>query len=402
MNKTESPIQLQVPGPGVHVPALDGLRGLAILLVMVGHFILYGGMEPTLFIDRQLSKIGLTGWIGVDLFFVLSGFLITGILVDTKESSYFFRTFYLRRVLRIFPLYYGFLIFCFWVWPRLVSISADYQSILWEQGWYWSYLTNIAIARNGWGAFHAFGHFWSLAVEEQFYLVWPVVIYLLPRQSLRALCLLILFGSFVLRVGLGVAGYPLAAYLLMPARMDTLALGALLAIAVRERNADHLQWTRAAWLVTGGAGGVLFVYFLWKGRLAYGDWPVYTIGFSVIALFFGAILLIALATPPETRLGRFFTSSPLRFLGRYSYALYVFHHPISIYLPDYGFSVQTFPTWLGSQLPGLLLFSVVAFLLSIALALVSWYLVEARFLALKRFLGYAPENPSTKIDIRFC
>ena len=95
------------PRPGVHVPALDGVRGIAIVLVLLLHFTRYGGLSPSTRVDRVFYEVMMTGWIGVDLFFVLSEFLITGILVDARRTKSYFRNFYIRRILRIFPLYYG-------------------------------------------------------------------------------------------------------------------------------------------------------------------------------------------------------------------------------------------------------------------------------------------------------
>lgn len=383
---------MRVPTPGVNVPALDSIRGLAILTVMAYHFFLYGGMEPTLAIDRLMDRIGRAGWVGVDLFFVLSGFLITGILFDTRQKRNYFRNFYIRRVLRIFPLSYAVLLIVFLIIPGLVPVGAEYRLMMQDQGWFWTYLTNVSIALNGWGSFYAFGHFWSLAVEEQFYLFWPIIIYLFPRRTLLKLCVVTMIGSLLLRFGLGMAGYGLVAYVSTPARMDALALGAFLALVVRGSSAERLKLSRLAWPVLAIAGTATGVYFIWKERLVYGDFGVYTVGFLVIALLFGAFLVISITTPPNSLPGKFFNSPVLRFFGRYSYALYVFHHPVAIFLPLYGFSVQIFPTLRGSQLPGLLLFSIVAALISLALALASWHLLEARFLSLKRYFEYEADR----------
>ena len=165
-----------------HIPALDGIRGLAILLVLLCHFPLYGDMQPTIFIDKLFYAMTRAGWCGVDLFFVLSGFLITGILYDAKGSRFFFRNFYMRRCLRIFPLYYGVLAVFFVIVPFVLPLGRNYELFLKDQAWYWSYLTNIKIAIEGWPKFYALAHFWSLAVEEQFYFVWPFVVFLWDEE----------------------------------------------------------------------------------------------------------------------------------------------------------------------------------------------------------------------------
>ena len=135
--------------PGTYIPALDGIRGIAILLVMLHHFTIYGGMQPTATADKLFYLVASAGWCGVDLFFVLSGFLITGILFDTKESSHFFRNFYMRRCLRIFPLYYGSLAVVFIVLPWFMPLGWRFHQLLTEQGWYWVYLSNVLIAAKG-------------------------------------------------------------------------------------------------------------------------------------------------------------------------------------------------------------------------------------------------------------
>lgn len=386
---------IQTPTPGTHIPALDGLRGLAIILVMLHHFSLYGDIKPTLDIDKLITKITYAGWFGVDLFFVLSGFLITGILLDTKESKSYFRNFYMRRILRIFPLYYSVLIIFFLVIPKIAVISPEYQSLLNNQAWYWSYLANVLIGLNGWSAYYGIDHFWSLAVEEQFYLFWPLVVYFCQRRTLLKLCIVIIVISLITRIGLGMVDYRLAAYVLTPARMDALAVGAFIALAIRGSSLDRLNLFRWAWPMAGICGLAILAIFIRKQSLEPGNASVYTAGFSLLALFFGAILIISLTCSPGALLGKFLGSPSMRFFGKYSYALYVFHHFIAIYLPLYGFSIQTFPTVMGSQLPGLFLFSLVATVISLGLALLSWVLLESRFLALKRFFNYESNRSDT-------
>ena len=122
------------PEPGAtRVPVLDGLRGVAILLVMVYHFVIYGGWQPSGEVEHWLFRLATAGWLGVDLFFVLSGFLITGILVDAKGGGGYFRSFYVRRVLRIFPLYYGFLAAYFVLAPLVSSAGSALRE---GQVWY--------------------------------------------------------------------------------------------------------------------------------------------------------------------------------------------------------------------------------------------------------------------------
>jgi len=164
---------------------LDGLRGVAILLVLFLHFIIGQGVPaPSVLVDWWFIGIVRAGWMGVDLFFVLSGFLITGILLDTKGSRHYFRQFYTRRVLRIFPLYYGSLVLFLILLPTLFPDDQVLHDLHADAVWFWTYLYNVKVAAAGFTPSSALGHFWSLAVEEQFYLIWPIVVLCLGRRHL--------------------------------------------------------------------------------------------------------------------------------------------------------------------------------------------------------------------------
>ena len=172
----------------VHLSGLDGLRGLAIALVLVHSLTMF--VHPVS-AGGQLYHAALAfGWSGVQLFFVLSGFLITGILLDTRPTPHYFRNFYIRRALRIFPLYYVTLAVAFIVLPALDRMPQVYAGDYPHQAFLWLYLSNWRHDIGG-----GFSHYWSLALEEQFYLVWPLVVFFCSRPTLLKIC-----------IGLSVAG----------------------------------------------------------------------------------------------------------------------------------------------------------------------------------------------------
>jgi peptidoglycan/LPS O-acetylase OafA/YrhL len=374
---------VSVPLAGVHIPVLDGVRGIAILMVMAYHFTIYGmGRTPAVFIDRLFYRVFTAGWCGVDLFFVLSGFLITGILLDAKGERHFFRNFYVRRILRIFPLYYGFLV-VFFVWLSFAStVDSSFRSLFDQQGWYWTYLVNISIAVEGWSPMRAAGHFWSLAVEEQFYLFWPLVIFFCSRRQLMTVCVMSFMCSFVVRLGFALAGNPLAAYVLTPARMDTLAVGAFIALVAR-RPGGLTSLTRWIWPICIVSVPVLAAIFVWQHGLRLTNIVVQTVGYSMLAVTFGAILVAALTSSVSSRLRKFFAHPVLVFFGHYSYGLYVFHHPVVLAMQNSFVNENGLPLFLGSQLAYQLLLFSLAMCISMALALVSWHAYEVHFLKLK-------------------
>jgi peptidoglycan/LPS O-acetylase OafA/YrhL len=354
-------------------------------------------MMPTAIIDKRFYDIATSGWVGVDLFFVLSGFLITGILFDTKETNNFFRNFYIRRILRIFPLYYGTLVVFFLILPRIMRSNWQLQLLAQQQSWYWSYLVNVLIAFKDWPLVRGIGHFWSLAVEEQFYLFWPIIVFFFRGRHLMIICTIGIMSSLAIRVGLILTGHSTAAYVLMPARMDTLAVGALLALVARgPRGLAGLS--RWAWPVAAALTVVLLAIFVSRRGLNTEDIVVETIGYTLIAFLFGAILIIAVTSSAQSIPGKVFASSALVFFGRYSYALYVFHPPILFFLKDHVFSVGTLPRLMGSQLPGQILFIAVATGVSVGVALLSWHFYEQPFLKLKNLFPYQPRMETTAVQ----
>ncbi len=376
------------------IPALDGVRGLAILLVILFHHTL---MRPETTFDRVYVNVARLGWSGVDLFFVLSGFLITGLLLDSKGGPHYFRNFYARRTLRIFPLYYAFLFFTLrvapWLWPGtpLDRMAGEAMADT-SEAWYWLYGSNLLFARDA-----NFGHpnlavTWSLAIEEQFYIVWPAVVALMGRRALGWTCGSLITAAFGLRAWLvlGEANW-IVPYVLPVCRIDALAAGAPVAIAVRSVPAGMVR-SRARWIGAAAAAAVAAVW-LSEDPFDNGDWAeplMQTAGYTSLATVYAALVALAAASPADSRVARIFSLGWLRTLGRYSYALYLFHVPIRRFVRDEYFPVASFPTLFESPLPGQLLFYVVATAPAFALAWLSWHLFEKRVLALNRFFPVEP------------
>lgn len=363
---------METPYRPARLPALDGLRGLAILLVLGAH----------LFADA----IADSGWAGVDLFFVLSGFLITGVLLDGARDPHRVRTFYVRRALRIFPLYYGVLL-AFLVIVPLARISyfsdvpghrSTWAVTTRELAWFWPYLTNWSIGllrphRPG-----PLSHFWSLAVEEQFYLIWPLIVWRCSRRTAFRVAVVAFLGSCALRAVLVLDGAPyLTAYVLTPCRLEGLAMGAMIAIGIR--SPDGLERVRRAIAAPASiAGGVIVGLLLWRGTLTNTDPWVETIGITALAVAFGGLLVVTLAHDPAT-----LRLAPLRWAGTYSYGLYVLH-PFVIRGLELGTKLE----------PGDWPFTTTALALSAAVAWVSYRWYEGPFLRLKDRLAPVSAPPA--------
>jgi peptidoglycan/LPS O-acetylase OafA/YrhL len=361
-----------------HLPVLDGVRGIAILLVILHHLarsiqLEFGVTSPVL----DWLQIG---WSGVDLFFVLSGFLITGILYDSKSSLFYLRNFYMRRVLRIFPLYFGVL--------AAVTVAGKLSSgvAAWggteSQIWLWTYLTNIQIARNGWGAFGFLNHFWSLAVEEHFYIVWPFLVLWLDRKTLMRLSLCLCGCALALRTCLVLGGASEATvYVLTPCRVDALALGGCIALAVRG-NGSILALVPLARSIGAGALVLLCAIAFWRGGLTHEDAVVQTAGLSLLAVVFGSMLILCIQARNNGLLSSILCHKSAGLLGKLSYGLYVLHPPIFIvfFHTHIGRSLR-----IGEGLVTVISTAIMAVAVTAIVTGVSWICWETRFLRLKRF-----------------
>ncbi|PTB20585.1 acyltransferase [Trinickia symbiotica] len=359
---------------GTHVSTLDGVRGLAVLLVMLYHFA-HVDLVSELPADRLFYRLAMTGWIGVDLFFALSGFLITGILLRSKEASRYFGVFYGRRALRIFPLYYGYLALLFWVIFPLVSHHgvgderAKAEAVQASWPWFVLYLSNIKQTFAGVFFGAGAGHLWSLAIEEQFYVIWPLVIRYLPVAVVRRVCLVLLPLALVLRIGMAASGVSAdTIWVFTLARLDGLLAGALLAIAVQRGLVFE------GWLMRGMP--LAFVTLVcglavMGGHVESSPW-IYTVGLTVVALVAVGLVYTAYGSQRHP----LFSHPALTFLGKYSYALYVLHPLVR----EAAVKALGTPRLLfGSQIPWQIAFSAACLAASVLMALLSWHLLEKRF-----------------------
>jgi peptidoglycan/LPS O-acetylase OafA/YrhL len=222
---------------GDRIPPLDGVRGLAILMVMLTHYDAF--LDRRSFPQHILLSVFDYGWAGVDLFFVLSGFLITGILLRSREASNYFRVFYARRILRIFPLYYFSLLVLFGLLLPAFHSQGQILPTFPEKLRYLLYIQNWFIAVQ-WS-----GQYWSLAVEEQFYLVWPLIVYLFGRKRTLQIAIGASLFSLVLRFVLFGAGVnPILILTNVFTRLDSLMIGAACACLAQEGG--FVDWFRRA------------------------------------------------------------------------------------------------------------------------------------------------------------
>ena len=368
-------------------PSLDGGRGIAILLVL-GHNLDVLDDVPGR-VAHALGLAGDVGWIGVQLFFVLSGLLITAILLRTRESAAYVRSFFARRVLRIFPLYYAALAVAFVVLPVLARVSPAVDAAMppalvhdtANQIWLWTYLGNWSSI---WGAASdAFPHFWSLSVEEQFYLVWPFVVRRFHAR-LVAVCVVLSIVAFGTRLALRLAhADPHGPYTFTVCRMDALGCGAAMAALLR-RDAFVEALRRRAGVALAAASALFVFGAAVTGAYARTGFADQTIGYSILSVVFALFVALAVIGDADERgvLRRVLTTPLLRVYGKYSYGVYVFHSPLHLFV-----GLRVLRAVIADGRPRTLgvaaLYMLVLSLASLGLAVISYHAFESRFLRLK-------------------
>jgi peptidoglycan/LPS O-acetylase OafA/YrhL len=341
------------------IPQLDAVRGLAIFVVMAHNI----SLKYPYF---HLQQVFRNGWMGVDLFFVLSGYLITGILVDTKQSECYFKSFYVRRCLRIWPLYYS-LIFFMFVAVRFLNPSQFHTVVKQSPPW-WAYLLYLQnfvgpISTNAAGPL---GVTWSLAIEEQFYLIWALVVRFCSPTWLRRIAIAEICISPALRYYLSLRHVDL--YTNVFCRLDGLMAGALLALLVRSGNFVSSKWLSPAWITLVITAPLAFAAAAYNaGSIVYTLTALASASFVYVSLFSGRKWLQAVMT------NRF-----LIYSGTISYGLYLLHK-----IPS-GM-VETLHLDRNPFLPYAIIFAA-----SYAIAALSWNLLEKPFLNLKRYFESKP------------
>jgi peptidoglycan/LPS O-acetylase OafA/YrhL len=338
-------------------------------MVMLFHFV---GHHDESALARKFSAIGQTG---VDLFFVLSGFLITRILLNSKSSTTYFSSFYGRRILRIFPLYYGFLAIHFFVLPRYLATTVP---ALHQQIWSWLFLENLP------STFQALdsrgpGHYWSLAVEEHFYLLWPLLVFTLSTKTLSRVIVGILCISPIVRLLLLERGVEV--FFLTITRIDAIAAGAYLALLQFHGGELGRYLCRFRILSVAAFSALVLMLLAPSGS---GELWMRAFKFSLIPGFYFGLVGVCLIGPASRGLSSFFSHFLLRWIGRISFGLYVFHPACFQIMRAYLFFNNFFID----------LFA--AFLLTFAVSWVSYRYYETPFLMMKRY--FRSEPPVTEIQ----
>lgn len=349
-----------------HIPALDGLRGIAILLVVFYH-------------SYDFVKPSALGWLGVDIFFVLSGYLITTILIDTVGQPNFLKNFYIRRILRIFPLYYSFIFFFLIIFPLLANRSIV-QYYIDNQIYIWTYLQNWLYAFHFPANASLLNHLWSLAVEEQFYLCWPLLILLIKKpKTLFFVMLFILILVMGMRIALILTGTIGDGAFFPFTRVDGLCIGAL--VALLHKRHIHFLSRHMALVVTGIAGLNFIFYFFNAGRIQ--GYPYFFfIGYTTFTALFG-LLVHEIVMNKTPMINKPLSFAPLRFIGRISYGFYLFHWPCFVLLTPL-LRKHLGPHLSLSAEAQQYLFPTLSVLVAFVISIISYYGFERIFLRLKK------------------
>ncbi len=362
-----------------YMPQLDGLRALAIGAVLLHHF-------------SHSADIGQVNFatLGVWLFFVLSGFLITKILLASRDqvntlgyrSAFVLRQFYVRRFLRIFPLYYSVL---------AVAAILDLDEVRETIIWHLAYLSNYLFATLGYFQLVT-AHFWSLSVEEQFYLFWPAVILFTPeRFLLKIIIAAIAVGPAFRGIGYFLDINGIALYAVTLASLDTLGLGALLAycshhVAEKPMLLKQLSWC-SLWMGIAGLTTLIVLRILENYHVIRPVMPYLWFMEPIFWALFFVWLVNGAASGFPGIVGKFLQLRPIAYIGKISYGIYVYHLFMGSLVP----TVLAQSNIDFSLLPGWLQFGLLAGV-TIGVAAISWHLFEGPLNALKRHFAYAEPN----------
>jgi peptidoglycan/LPS O-acetylase OafA/YrhL len=370
-----------------YIPTLDGIRAYAVLMVCVFHFFMVnesGLYETNKILGIALFKTAELGQKGVELFFLLSGFLITNILMETKESPKYFTVFYIRRFLRIFPLYYFVLFISFIILPGLYTPDADAQTIIDKQVWLWTYTANLSgfWGEGGWDAgsnFPWFVHFWSLCVEEHFYLFWPLLIFLSSEKWLpKIMFMVILFSVF--SILLNSFGYSSKFFGISSINYaGILSLGGL--IAYHKMDPERFENINKFALKFILPAGILFLVSNFTPR-RFQVHEILTLFSSVV--FFSMLMIITLKGHKLT--DQLFNHRKLFFIGKISYGIYVYHGLLVPFLKTYFY--DGFLSKVSNPIFSTIVYTIICTTLAIILAWISWEILESQLLKLKKVFKY--------------
>lgn len=317
-----------------YIKGLDGLRAIAVLLVMFGHISSSLNWPVESGFQKPFNLLTNMGWIGVQLFFVLSGFLITQILIKDRAKPNYFKNFYIRRSLRIFPIYYLTLLFFFVLIPLTVGTPEWLGDSVDDQLWFWTYLQNWNRPFSNHGAL---APLWSLAIEEQYYLIWPLFVFMFQNRTLKIICFFMIVSAPIFRFFLFnylpnyVEGENIAkatAYNFTIARWDAIAIGSLIGIFVKEGKSQILQSIAKYGII------ILAIIILTQIAL-FSNFTSVSSGIGLLnqttaAFFFGCVIILVYSSVSSNLSISVLELAPLKSIGKISYSMYLFHLPLTV------------------------------------------------------------------------